>query len=111
MAKSRLASKLQIMQEISKERVRQSALGYTAARDEPLSAQNWAAIRGKYENRQLRQADPIEQRRDLIKIAAVTVAQIEAIDRLQHIEEIEEEISTNRRAELDAAVIAEGENA
>lgn len=66
---------------IAEERLRQDK-EWHAAHDDRHPASAWAALRGKFENRQQRCSDdPPLQRQQLVKIAALCVAQIESLDR------------------------------
>lgn len=84
MATSKLASVLAIMAEIREERKRQDNQWGGAGHDDQHTSADWASYRGKFENRQLRRdrdGDFGLQRADLIKIAALAIAQVESMDR------------------------------
>jgi hypothetical protein len=71
-----------LWQDIQDERDRQDAQWGGPKHDDQHTASQWASFRGKFENRQLRLTDdPRKQREELVKIAALTIAQIESLDR------------------------------
>lgn len=71
-----------VFEAILRERDRQDKQWGGAKHDDRHPASAWASYRGKFENRQQRCSDdPPLQRAQLVKIAALCVAQIESIDR------------------------------
>lgn len=71
-----------VLGEVAEERDRQDAEWGGPAHDDTNSSSDWAAYRKKFEVRARSAANRTNMRESLVKIAALAVAEIEAIDRM-----------------------------
>jgi hypothetical protein len=89
-AEARGISRDGIYAHIELERQRQDEEWGGPRHDDQHTASQWASFRGKFENRQQRLTDdPAMQRKALVQMAALCVAQIESLDRRANQEEEE----------------------
>lgn len=84
MARTKKATMANVLEAVAAERRRQDKIWGGPDHDDRHTSHHWAAFRGKFENKQRRLDDePALQRAELVKLAALCVAQIESIERKQ----------------------------